>query len=151
MTETYANLILMMFCYLYILVAILVSNKISGLLSISRKASRKFLHVMIGNLTLIIPFFTLTYCPVLVAAPFIQITFLASPCSPFKRLSRVLKRLEDITEVGHPLGLVFYSVSFTCLTVFFGSQPLVIAAGILPTAYGDSAAAIVGEHYGRNK
>ena len=149
LNEALMNLLLMAICYLYILVAILVSSKINKFLPISRKTSRKFLHIMIGNLAFIIPFFTFKYYPILVAAPFIPVTFLASPFSPFKNLAKALRGLRDITEGGHPLGLVFYALSYTVLALFFASQPLVVAAGVLPMAYGDSAAARIGERYGR--
>jgi hypothetical protein len=79
-------------------------------MSISQKASRKFLHAMIGDLLFAIPFFTSNIYPVLVAAPFILITLLASSYSPFKDISRRSKGLADITEEGHPLGLAFYAV-----------------------------------------
>jgi len=149
--EVLANVLLMLLCYVYILFIIFVSNKMDKLLHISQKASRKFLHAMIGNLPFIIPFFTLNIYPVLVAAPFILVTFFASPYSPLKNISKRLKGLADITEEGHPLGLVFYAVSYTFLALFFASKPYVIAAGILPMAYGDSAALIVGERYGRRR
>jgi dolichol kinase len=105
---------------------------------------------MIGNLIFIIPFFTIKTFPALVAAPFILVTFLASPYSPI-RGSRKLKDLADITEEGHQLGLVFYAVSYTVLALLFASKPYVMAAGILPMAYGDAFASIIGEKYGRRK
>jgi dolichol kinase len=143
------NVTLMLLCYAYILFIIIVSGKMPTLLHVSPKASRKFLHAMIGNLPFIIPFFTESIYPVLVAAPFILVTFIASPVSPFKDLNRRLKGLANITEEGHHLGLVFYAISYTVLALFFASKPYVIAAGILPMAYGDSAASLVGERYGR--
>jgi phytol kinase len=149
--EVFANILLMLACYIYILFVIFVSSRIQKLLHISKKASRKFLHAMIGNLPFVIPFFTASICPVLVAAPFILMTFFASSYSPFKTLNRGLKELADITEEGHPLGLVFYAASYTVLALFFASQPAVIAAGILPMAYGDSAASMIGEKYGNRK
>ena len=149
--EVSANVMLMVLCYVYILFIIFVSNKMDRLLRISQKASRKFLHAMIGNLPFIIPFFTSNIYPVMVAAPFILVTFCASPYSLFKNISERLKGLADITEEGHPLGLVFYAVSYTFLALFFASKPYVIAAGILPMAYGDSAASMVGEKYGRRR
>jgi len=106
---------------------------------------------MIGNLPFIIPFFTSNVYPVLVAAPFILVTFFASPYSPVENVNKRLKGLADITEEGHHLGLVFYAVSYTFLALFFASKPYVIAAGILPMAYGDSLASIVGERYGRRR
>jgi dolichol kinase len=131
-----------------VFVVIFVSGKIEGVFSISRKASRKFLHVMIGNLPFIIPFFTLAFFPVLVAAPFIVVTLLASSYGPFKTFGR-MKDLANLTEEGHKLGLVFYAISYTCLAFLFGSRPYIIAAGVLPMAYGDAAASIVGEKWGR--
>lgn len=149
--DVFANILLMLLCYGYILFIIFVSSKLHKIRRISQKASRKFLHMIIGNLPLIIPFFTANIYPVLVAAPFILVTFFASPYSPFKNISKRLKGLTDLTEEGHPLGLVFYAVSYTVLAFFFASKPSVIAAGILPMAYGDSAASIIGEKYGRRR
>jgi len=111
--EVCSNVLLMILCYVYILFIIFVSSKMDRLLHVSRKASRKFLHMMIGNLPFVIPFFTSNIYPVLVAAPFILVTFFASPYSPFKNISKRLKGLADITEEGHHLGLVFYAVSYT--------------------------------------
>lgn len=149
--EVFMNVLLMLLCYAYILFIIFVSSRVDKVLHISRKASRKFLHAMIGNLPFIIPFFTANIYPVLVAAPFILITFLVSPYSPFKRISKKMKGLADITEEGHHFGLILYAFSYTFLALFFASKPYVIAAGILPMAYGDAAASMVGERYGRRK
>jgi len=150
-SETTANVLLMLLCYAYIFIMILVSSRMTRLWHVSQKASRKFLHAMIGNLPFIIPFFTGSIYPALVAAPFILVTFIASPVSPFKNINEKLKGLADLTEEGHHLGLVFYAISYTILALLFASKPYVIAAGILPMAYGDSAASLVGERHGRTK
>jgi len=149
--EVFMNVLLVLLCYAYVLLVIVVSSRMDRVLHISRKVSRKFLHVMIGNLPFIIPFFTANIYPVLVAAPFILVTFLASPYSPFKGISQKMKGLADITEEGHHFGLILYAFSYTLLALFFASEPYVIAAGILPMAYGDAAASMVGERYGRRK
>jgi phytol kinase len=149
--EVSANILLMFVCYAYILFIIFASSKMYSRLHISRKTSRKFLHAMIGNLPFVIPFFTANIYPVIVAAPFILVTFLACPYCPFPNISKKLKGLADMTEEGHHLGLVFYAVSYTFLAVFFASKAYIIAAGILPMAYGDSAASIVGERYGKRR
>lgn len=150
-SEILVNLVLLLLCYAYVLLIILVSGKMSASLKVSRRVSRKFLHIMIGNLSFIIPFFTIKIFPALVAAPFILVTFLASPYSPIKNVSQKLPDLADITEEGHKLGLVFYAISYTILALLFASRPCVIAAGILPMAYGDAFASIVGEKYGKRK
>jgi phytol kinase len=152
-SEIFTNLALLIVCYIYILLVILISGKIDRVFPISRKSSRKFLHIMIGNLPLIIPFFSYNSFPLnfpfFVAAPFILVTFLASPYSPSKRVYEKMKGLSDITEGGHQLGLVFYAVSYTLLALFFSAEPYVIAAGVLPMAYGDASAALIGEKYGK--
>lgn len=149
--EVLANVLLVLLCYVYIIIMILASSKLDKLLHISKKASRKFLHVMIGNLPFVIPFFTSNIYPVLVAAPFIVVTFLASPYTPFRSVSKMAKGLSEISEEGHALGLVFYAISYTVLALFFASEPYIIAAGILPMAYGDSIASLVGERFGKRR
>lgn len=145
------NIALMLLCYLYVVIVILVSGRFEKAAHVSRKTSRKFLHIMIGNLPFVIPFFTISFFPGLVATPFIFLTFLASPYSPFKSVITRMQGLSDITEEGHHLGLVFYAVSYTCLAFLFPSRAYVIAVGILPMAYGDAAASIVGEKFGKRK
>jgi phytol kinase len=151
--KLFLDIILLALCYAYVLVVIVVSGKVTKLFGSSGKYSRKFLHVMIGNLSFIIPFFNLNSFPLnfpfFIAAPFILITFLATPYSSNHTLGQRLKGLTGITEKGHHLGLVYYAVSYTLLALFFASKPYVIAAGVLPMAYGDAAAAIVGEKYGK--
>jgi dolichol kinase len=151
MIDVFINSLLVLLCYAYIFFIIFVSGRMDKILHISRKASRKFLHVMIGNLPFIIPFFSANIYPVLVAAPFVLVTFLVSPYSPFRGVGKKMKGLADITEEGHHFGLILYAFSYTLLALFFASKPYVIAAGILPMAYGDAAASMVGERYGRRK
>ena len=151
-TETWANLALLGCCYGYILIVILATGRIGR--SLSRNSSRKFLHIMIGNLPFLIPFFSYNRFPLnfpfFVAAPFILVTFLVSPYSPTKSLSQKIPELTEVTEGGHQLGLVFYAISYTVLALFFSAKPYVIAAGILPMAYGDAAASLIGEKFGRH-
>jgi len=131
---------------------ILVYGYIALLLIISEKVlnkyptfSRKFLHIMVGNVIFILPLFTSKFVMTfLVAAPFILLTFLMSPYSPFK--------LNDkISSSGHGLGLVYYAVSWTILAFFFFDQPWIIAVGIVAMSYGDGTAALIGEKFGKHK
>jgi phytol kinase len=147
------NFALLGLCYLYVIAIIVVAGKISSS-RVPKSVARKFLHVMIGNLCFIIPFFSFTSFPLnfpfFVAAPFILLTFLVSPASPLKNLSSKMSGLADVTSGGHGFGLVLYAVSYTALALFFSPQPYVIAAGILPMAYGDAAASLVGQKFGRH-
>ena len=145
------EIILILASYGYILALILISGRLEGILGLSRGSSRKFLHAMIGNLVLVIPFFRGSLAPVLIAAPFILVTLLASPYTPIPRIRRMLGSLADLTEEGHHAGLILYSFSFTLLVLLFPTRPDVIAAGILPMAYGDSSAALVGRRMGKRE
>jgi dolichol kinase len=105
---------------------------------------------MIGNLPLIMPFFTASVYPFLVASPFILVTLLATPSSPIK-LGERMAGLSNLTEEGHHWGLVLYAISYSALAYIFGVKPYIVASGIFPMAYGDSLAALFGEYFGRHK
>jgi hypothetical protein len=77
--DVVSNVFLVLLCYAYVVLIIFIAGRVPELVKISSKASRKFLHAMIGNLVFVIPFFTSSIYPALVAAPFILVTFLASP------------------------------------------------------------------------
>ena len=143
------DIVLILVSYGYIIALILISGRLEGALGLSGGSSRKFLHAMIGNLVLVLPFFRWQPAPTLIAAPFILVTFLASPYIPIPGLRGKLGRLAELTEEGHNMGLILYSISFTLLVVFFPTRPDVVAAGILPMAYGDSSAALVGRRMGK--
>ena len=152
-SEVWTNLVLFGACYGYILVVIFATGRIGNVFS--KNTSRKFLHIMIGNLPFAIVFFSYNTFPLnfpfFVAVPFILLTFLVSPYSPVKSISRKMPKLTEVTEGGHHLGLVFYAVSYTILAFFFSTKPYIIAAGILPMAYGDAAASLFGEKIGRRQ
>jgi phytol kinase len=151
-TEFVTNSLLLILCYLYIVAIIVITAKIDR--RSPKNLKRKFLHIMIGNFVYIIPFFTYTTFPAnfpfFVASPFILLTFLASPYSPIN-LKNKISGLTDITTGGHQFGLVLYAISYTILAFFFSAKPYVIIAGILPMAFGDAAASLVGQKIGRHQ
>jgi phytol kinase len=151
-TEIITNLLLLILCYLYIVGVIVVAVRIDH--KFPKNLKRKFLHIMIGNLVYIIPFFTFTTFPAnfpfFVASPFVLLTLSVSPASPFN-LKNKISGLTDITAGGHQFGLVFYAISYTILAFFFSAKPYVIIAGILPMAFGDAAASLIGQKMGRHQ
>jgi phytol kinase len=151
-TEIITNLLLLILCYLYIVSIIVTAVRIDH--KFPKNLKRKFLHIMIGNFVYIIPFFTFTTFPAnfpfFVASPFILLTLSASPASPFN-LKNKISGLADITTGGHQFGLVLYAISYTILAFFFSAKPYVIIAGILPMAFGDAAASLVGQKMGRHQ
>lgn len=146
MDELLWNLSVMACCYAYIVALIVVSPR----LKLPGKVNRKVLHAMIGNLPLIMPFFTDNIYPFLVASPFILVTLLATSSSPIK-LGDKMKGLSSLTDEGHQWGLVLYAISYSVLALIFGVKSYIVAAGIFPMAYGDSLAAIFGENWGKHK
>jgi len=151
-TEFVTNSLLLILCYLYIVAIIVIAVEIDR--RFPKNLKRKFLHIMIGNFVYVIPFFTYTTFPTnfpfFVASPFILLTFLASPYSPIN-LKNKISGLTDITTGGHQFGLVLYAISYTILAFFFSAKPYVIVAGILPMAFGDAAASLVGQKMGRHQ
>ncbi|MGZ4850898.1 MAG: diacylglycerol/polyprenol kinase family protein [Candidatus Bathyarchaeia archaeon] len=151
-TEIITNWVLLILCYLYIVAIIFIAVRIDH--KFPKNLKRKFLHIMIGNFVYVIPFFTFTTFPAnfpfFVASPFILLTLSASPASPFNLRNRI-SGLSDITTGGHQFGLVLYAISYTILAFFFSAKPYVIIAGILPMAFGDAAASLVGQKMGRHQ
>ena len=105
-----------------------------------KEASRKFIHIMLGNWWIIaMYFFTNVWCAVLVPATFVVINYLSYK----KNLIKVMERDEQ-----DGLGTVYYAVALLVLAIVsFGilKKP---ALGLVPTlvmAYGDGLAAVVGK------
>jgi phytol kinase len=128
--------------YGYVIILLLISEK---LLKNHPGFSRKFLHIMVGNVIFILPLFQSWWVmALLAAAPFILLTFLMSPYSPLKIKDR-------ISISGHGLGLVYYAISWTILALIFFDQPWIIAVGIAAMSYGDGMASLIGMKYGKIK
>jgi dolichol kinase len=108
--------------------------------------SRKFLHIMTGNIAFILPLFETREIMAFVAAgPFILFTFLMSPYSPIKSMRG------KTSEAGHGLGLVYYAITWTVLAYAFFDHREIIAMGILAMSYGDGLASLIGIKYGKRK
>ena len=108
--------------------------------------SRKFLHVMTGNIAFILPLFETREIMAFVAAgPFILFTFLMSPYSPIKSMRG------KTSEAGHGLGLVYYAITWTVLAYVFFDHREIIAMAILAMSYGDGLASLIGIKYGERK
>lgn len=137
-----SDLLGLIFVYGYVAILFLVSEK---LLSKYPTFSRKFVHIMVGNVLFILPLFaTRGAMTFLAAAPFVILTFLISPYSPIKLENKV-------SNSGHGLGLVYYAISWTILAFFFFDQPWIIAVGIAAMSYGDGLASLIGKKYGKTK
>jgi len=131
-------------CFVYLYVAVLLSVTEKVLSKRFPVGSRKFLHIMTGNIAFILPLFQTREMMVFVAAgPFILFTFLMSPYSPIKSLRG------KTSEAGHGLGLVYYAITWTVSAYVFFDHRVIIAIGILAMSYGDGLASLFGKKYGK--
>lgn len=106
--------------------------------------SRKFLHIMVGNIAFLLPIFVSKEMMAFVAAaPFIVLTFLMSPYSPVKSIRG------KTSSAGHSMGLVYYAITWTVLAYLFFDNMVVIAIGIFAMSYGDGFASLIGVKYGK--
>jgi dolichol kinase len=130
--------------YIYVALLILFTEKV-----LSKKypvQSRKFLHIMTGNIAFILPLFeTKEIMAFIAAGPFILFTFLMSPYSPIKSMRG------KTSEAGHGLGLVYYAITWTVLAYVFFDHREIIAMAILAMSYGDGLASLIGIKYGQRK
>ena len=129
--------------YLYVVVLLLIAEKV---LARYPEFSRKFLHIMTGNIAFFLPIFETDWVMAFIAAaPFIPLTFLMSPYTPIKSIKG------RTSAAGHGMGLVYYSVTWTVLAYLFFDHMEVIAIGILAMSYGDGFASVFGMKFGRHK
>ena len=105
-----------------------------------KEASRKFIHIMLGNWWIIaMYFFTNVWFAIFVPATFVIINYLS-----YKK--DIIKVMERDEQDG--LGTVYYAVALLVLAIItFGifKQP---GLGLVPTlvmAYGDGLAAVIGK------
>lgn len=130
--------------YIYVAILIITTEKLLD--NVPTDISRKFLHIMVGNIAFLLPLFQTRWIMAFVAAgPFIFFTFLMSPYSPIKSMRG------KTSGAGHGMGLVYYAIAWTILAYIFFDYKVIIAIGILAMSYGDGFASIIGSRFGKHK
>ena len=122
--------------FLVIIIAKLFDKK-------GKEASRKFIHIMLGNWWLIaMYFFDNFYFALIPPATFVIINYIS-----YKRdIIKVMERTENEKE---GLGTVYYAIAlFITVIVAFGilNKPIIGLVPIFVMAYGDGFAAIIGKN-----
>ena len=111
----------------------------------SNEASRKFIHILLGNWWLIAMFFfDSTLWAAILPTVFIVINYLSYKFNLIKSMER------DGGENKDSLGTVFYAVSLLVLVIFtFGviKNPWIGLCGVFTMAYGDGFSAIFGRRF----
>ena len=138
----FVDIIVLIVVYLYVIAIFIISEKV---LKTRPEVSRKFLHIMVGNMIFAMPFFSEPWIMVcLLTLPASIGTFLLTEYSP-------IKIQNSVTESGHALGLFFYSAIWTILIIVFPNHLWIVALAIVPMVYGDGFAALIGQKFGKVK
>ena len=147
----FTDILALIVVYIYVVVIFIVSE---FFLNARPEVSRKFLHIMVGNMIFAMPFFSNTWVMVFgLTLPASIGTFLLTEYSP-------IKIENSVTESGHALGLFFYSAIWTVLLIIFtliapaGDSKFyiwIVALAIVPMVYGDGFAALIGQKFGKLK
>ncbi len=143
----FSDIIALVIVYLYVVVIFLLAEKV---LKSKPEVSRKFVHIMVGNMIFAMPFFS---------DPSILLWFITLPITIalfFLTEYSPITIHNSVTESGHALGLFFYAGIWSVLLLIFPilidpNLLWIVALAIVPLVYGDGFAALVGAKWGRIK
>ena len=138
----FSDIVALIIVYAYVAVIFAVAEKV---LKTKPEVSRKFLHIMVGNMIFAMPFFSDPWVMVwFLTLPITVVLFFLTEYSP-------IKIDNSVTESGHALGLFFYAGIWTVLIAVFSNYLWIVALAIVPMVYGDGFAALIGQKFGRIK
>ena len=143
----FSDIIALVIVYLYVVVIFLLAEKV---LKSKPEVSRKFVHIMVGNMIFAMPFFS---------DPSILLWFITLPITIalfFLTEYSPITIHNSVTESGHALGLFFYAGIWSVLLLIFPilidpNLLWIVALAIVPLVYGDGFAALVGAKWGGEK
>ena len=102
----FSDILALIIVYVYVAVIFVIAEMV---LKTRPEVSRKFLHIMVGNMIFAMPFF---------ADPWTMVWFLTLPITIglfFLTEYSPIKIENSVTESGHALGLFFYALIWTIL------------------------------------
>ncbi len=136
------DVVALIIVYLYVAVIFVIAERV---LNTRPEVSRKFLHIMVGNMIFAMPFFSDPWVMILfLTLPITVVLFFLTEYSP-------IKIKNSVTESGHALGLFFYAGIWTVLIAVFSNRLWIVALAIVPMVYGDGFAALIGQKFGKFK
>lgn len=147
----FTDILALIVVYIYVAIIFVVAELV---LKTRPEVSRKFLHIMVGNMIFAMPFFSDPWVMVwFLTLPITIVLFFLTEYSP-------IKIQNSVTESGHALGLFFYAGIWTILIAIFtiiapANDPKfyiwIVALAIVPMVYGDGFAALIGQKFGKIK
>ena len=106
----FTDIIALIVVYIYVAAIFVIAELV---LKTRPEVSRKFLHIMVGNMIFAMPFFS---------DPWVMVWFLTLPITIglfFLTEYSPVKIENSVTESGHALGLFFYALIWTILIAVF--------------------------------
>ena len=147
----WSDILALIIVYIYVAAIFVISELV---LKTKPEVSRKFLHIMVGNMIFAMPFFSDPWVMVwFLTLPITVVLFFLTEYSP-------IKIQNSVTESGHALGLFFYALIWTILIAIYSmlspaNDPKffiwIVALAIVPMVYGDGFAALIGQKFGKVK
>ena len=147
----FSDILVLIIVYIYVAFIFVVAEMV---LKTRPEVSRKFLHIMVGNMIFAMPFFQDPWTMVwFLTLPITIVLFFLTEYSP-------ITIENSVTESGHALGLFFYAGIWTILIAIFttiapAGDPKyfiwIVALAIVPMVYGDGFAALIGQKFGNVK
>ncbi|MBP5784921.1 MAG: phosphatidate cytidylyltransferase [Methanobrevibacter sp.] len=142
-----SDIIALIVVYAYVGIIFFLAEKV---LKSRPEVSRKFLHIMVGNMIFAMPFFS---------DPWIMLLFITLPVTIalfFLTEYSPITIKNSVTESGHALGLFFYALIWSILLLIYPilidpNLLWIVALAIVPLVYVDGFAALVGAKWGRIK
>jgi uncharacterized protein (TIGR00297 family) len=150
-TFTYMDLIGILSLLIFVLTTLTIAEILRRKDKVQGSTSRKIVHLAVGNVVLVFPFFFSNVWTALIGPLFfIPFTYFTSPASPIKKF-----RLKGVEE-GHAYGTVFYAISLTVLVGLFfhpditATNPynVILFASFMPLVWGDGMSAVIGTKFG---
>jgi len=138
-----SDIIALAIVYIYVVAIFIISEKV---LKTRPEVSRKFLHIMVGNMIFVMPFFSSVSIMIFgITLPVTIALFFLTEYSP-------IKIHNSVTESGHALGLFFYALIWTILLFIFPQDKIwIVALAIVALVYGDGFASLIGSKFGKIK
>lgn len=131
----------LLFCYGYVFAVVALGEGLRHLKIFSPAANRKFVHVGVGlTVWLQLALFDNPWLAAVPPASFILVNYLSHK-----------KQLLAMDTDADSLGTVYFPLSLALLVLVFWPTPSSLVAGMMAMTFGDAAAALVGERWGRHR
>ncbi len=151
------DLLMILICYAYVIMTILIPVALKKKDKISKFTARKMVHLFAGLVVLFVPFFVWAIYAIFIAFSLTLFVYLSSKESNIKQFRDLYEAIGEEAEEkkGRLSGPLNYCISITLLigifAIFSPTQLYYPIAGILIMIIADTLASIIGKKYGKHE